>query len=65
MPEQNRVQMRGGEALFIGRRARLARHHAAQRVMMAHEPFSCHVAVLSSMPAPHRILIGFRARTLF
>ena len=47
MPEQNRVQMRGGVVLFIGRRARLARHHAAWRVMMPHEPCSCHVAVLS------------------
>ena len=64
MPEQNRVQMRGGRAGFIGRRARLARHHGARRVMMAREPCSCHVTVLSSTPAPHQIL-GFRARTLF
>ena len=47
MPEQNRVQMRGGVVLFIGRRARLARHHVARRVMMPSEPCSCHVAVLS------------------
>ena len=33
--------------LFIGRRARLTRHHAARRVMMPREPCSCHVAVLS------------------
>ena len=47
MPEQNRVQMRGGVGLFIGRRARLARHHAARRVLMPREPCSCHVAILS------------------
>ena len=33
--------------LFIGRRARLARHHAARRVMMLHEACACHVASLS------------------
>ena len=37
MPEQNRVQMRGGVVLFIGGRARLARHHAARHVMMPRE----------------------------
>ena len=47
MPEPNRVQMRGGEVLFIGRRACLARHDAARRVMMPREPCSCHVAILS------------------
>ena len=34
MLEQNRVQMRGGEVLFIGRRARLTRHDAAQAVQL-------------------------------
>ena len=33
--------------LFIGRRARLARHHAARRVMMPREACACHVASLS------------------
>ena len=46
------VQMRGGRVLFIGRRARLARHHAARCVMMPHEACACHVAILSSTPAP-------------
>ena len=32
MPEQNRVQMRGGGVLFIEGRARRARHHGAPRV---------------------------------
>ena len=54
----------GGEALFIRMHARLAQHHATRRVMMPHEPCSCHMAVLSSTPAPHRILLGFRTRTL-
>ena len=39
--------MRGGRVGFIERRARLARHHAARRVMMPREPCSCHVAILS------------------
>ena len=33
--------------LFIGRRARLARHHAARRVMIPREACACHVASLS------------------
>ena len=56
--------MRGGRAGFIGRRARLARNHRVRRVMMARLPCSFHVAVLSSTPAPHRILLDFCARTL-
>ena len=41
------MQIGGGEVLFIGRRARLARHDATRRVMMLHEPCSCHVGILS------------------
>ena len=37
----------GGRVGFIERRARLAQHHAARRVMMLREPCSCHVAILS------------------
>ena len=46
------VQMRGGRVLFIGRRARLARHDGARRVMKPREACACHVAILSSTPAP-------------
>ena len=34
MPEQNRLQMRGGVVLFIGRHARLARHDAARGMQL-------------------------------
>ena len=47
MPEQNRVQIGGGEVLFIGRHAHLARHDAALCVMMPRKPCSCHVVILS------------------
>jgi hypothetical protein len=45
------VQMRGGRAGFIGRRARLARHDHARHVMITRELYACHVAILSSTPA--------------
>uniref|UniRef100_A0A2N9HJ77 Reverse transcriptase domain-containing protein n=1 Tax=Fagus sylvatica TaxID=28930 RepID=A0A2N9HJ77_FAGSY len=47
-------------ALFIGGAARLARHHAARRVMMPRESYSCHVAVLSATQPLLRILLDFR-----
>ena len=47
MPEQNRVQMRGGVVLFIGGRARRVRHHGARRVMMARLACARHMAFLS------------------
>ena len=69
MPEQNRVQMRGGVVLFIGRRARLARHHAARRVMMPHEACACHVASLSfhasTYPNPPRFPCAYLFLTNF
>uniref|UniRef100_A0A2N9HDJ4 Uncharacterized protein n=1 Tax=Fagus sylvatica TaxID=28930 RepID=A0A2N9HDJ4_FAGSY len=57
--------MRGGRVGFIENRARLAQHHHARRMTVLRELWYCHVAVLSSTPAAPRILLDFRARTLF
>uniref|UniRef100_A0A2N9IH85 Uncharacterized protein n=1 Tax=Fagus sylvatica TaxID=28930 RepID=A0A2N9IH85_FAGSY len=57
--------MRGGRVGFIENRARLAHHHHARRMTVLRELWYCHVAVLSSTPAAPRILLDFRARTLF
>jgi hypothetical protein len=63
------VQMRGGRAGFIGRRARLARHHGARRVIMACHACTCHVAILSfhasPPPNPPRFLRAYPFLTRF
>ena len=55
--------------LFIGRRARLARHHAARCVMMPHEACACHVASLSfhasTYPNLPRFLCAYPFLTYF
>jgi hypothetical protein len=65
MPEQTCLEVRGGRVGFIENRARLAQHHHARRMTVLRELWYCHVAVLSSTPAAPRILLDFRARTLF
>uniref|UniRef100_A0A2N9GGH2 Uncharacterized protein n=1 Tax=Fagus sylvatica TaxID=28930 RepID=A0A2N9GGH2_FAGSY len=52
MPEQKLCANEGGRAGFIGRRARLARHHHARRVMITRESYACHVAILSFHASP-------------
>ena len=65
MPEQNRVQMRGGGVLFIEGRARRARHHGAWRVMMARLACACHVAFLSIHASSSSNLPRFPCASLF
>jgi hypothetical protein len=65
VPEQKLCANEGGRVGFIENRARLAHHHHARRMTVLRELWYCHVAVLSSTPAAPRILLDFRARTLF